>query len=206
MVKKAFKVLSSVTLLTIIFFCDGYSYIEESHETVVRERSSPDIVLPEYCYWLDAVSVFGDTLYLNDGSGWKVSFFDRDFVSSCSEWCWGKNTPLLIMKNNRWFKFGYDYVAYNLQTGEQAAINLVSSPEASSPYLTTISEIDDSACMFTLNNGTRWLVTGNREEFYHWLEGDGIVIGSITTKGYSSNMELLFINTYRKSHVKAMKL
>lgn len=198
------KILTVILLGSFpIFSYDGSEYVEEIYETV---QDRPDTVLPEYCYWLEAVSVFGDTIYLNDGSGWKVMWLDRNYFSSSSSHYWQKNTPLLIMKNRGWLKFGYEYIAYNINTGECAAIDLVSFPEACSPYLTTVVEIDHNTCSFVLNNGTRWIATSNREELHQWLEGDGIIIGALTCRGYNNSMELLFINSYRKTNLQAMRI
>lgn len=155
--------------------------------------------VPNYCHWIDDISLLGDIIYLDDGTGWEVIPWDRYILNN-----WPRHSLIMIMKNDSWFRMFYDYIALNVDTGEYVRVALHSYPYTIHPETTYLHRIDYCTQIFVLSDGSHWITAS--EKLQNWDEDDVIVIGTLSSEGYNEYDELLFVNARRAESLIATRL
>ena len=124
-----------------------------------------------------ALSAFGDSIILDDGSIWEINPHCRNEVSF-----WSASDALLIYPNNQMFS-PYKYVIVNQVFDTEIQVNLSYGPVINSPFALRIVYIDYFREEIYLNNNSRWKISSS-ESFLksNWIEGDYVIIG--TDDGY----------------------
>src|SRR5690606_27685764 len=96
----------------------------------------PSTYYPASIHWLSAVSAFGDSIELEDGSTWKVGAYDRYKAHN-----WRPEDPLVITQNHRWFS-KCNYRIININSGASIETNLYFGPIKEGTYTIYITAID----------------------------------------------------------------
>lgn len=152
---------------------------------------------PGAFHYATSISVFGDTITLEDGSVWGVKSADAPIILS-----WLASDNLVISANNSFFSL-YDYCLTNQNTGEAVRINLLLRPIYNSAYTHWIVAIDDYSDMVYLEDGSVWNISAfDGNVIYKWLVNDTVVIG-INDGWLSSTRPNILINVETMTYAKA---
>jgi len=139
-----------------------------------------------------AVSLFGDTVELEDGSIWAVSLSDRHKTLD-----WMTSDVILVTQNTSWFSV-YNYVLVNLNTGVHVNVNLSLGPIYNGLYTHFVTAVDYLHSEIYLEDGSIWKVSNwDTSISSQWLPNDTIIIGvndDWLTQGLSPNI-LINVNT-----------
>jgi hypothetical protein len=160
----------------------------------------PTVYLPESCHQVTKISYLGDSLELEDGSVWKVSFYDTSKVLSLFQ-----NDVVMITQNNDWFS-SYRYRIIHQRTGMTLYVNLSAAPYENGPYTRHVVELDLFHDLVLLRdsagNVTRYQIAlGDTEKFKKWLNNDVVILGH--NSGWASDYDCLLINVCLDQHVRA---
>jgi hypothetical protein len=156
----------------------------------------PPVYYPSSTHWLIAVSAWGDSLELEDGSVWKISSYDGYKVLN-----WRSNDPLAITQNFRWFS-KYNYRIVNQNTGSSLEVNLDLGPIKCGEYTRYIIAIDPSEKALMLSDNTHWEISYyDSSVFSGWAIGDAVIIGY--NSGWDSACESILINVAMNNHLRA---
>lgn len=122
-----------------------------------------------------AISYFGESVELMDGSVWTVASSDAYKVTN-----WLTTDLLIITPNHSWFS-NYGFRLTNQNTGDSVAVNLSLGPIApmyNSFYTHWIVGIDYYYNIIYLEDGSVWNMSGfDREIIDQWINGDVVIIG-----------------------------
>jgi hypothetical protein len=119
-----------------------------------------------------SVSVFGDSITLEDGSIWAVSSSD-----SYKTLNWLTTDLLVITPNHEWFSM-YEYCITNQNTGMTVRVTMVLGPLYDALFRNWIVAIDYVLDRVWLNDGSVWdMAIGDYTVLQKWLPGDTVIIG-----------------------------
>jgi hypothetical protein len=159
-------------------------------------RNLPPVYFSPAMHSLAAVSAFGESLELEDGSVWKVSIYDAPKVAM-----WGSQEPVLITQNTSWFS-NYQYCLVNQITGDVLEANLFLGPLKDGPYTRYIVSIDATRGELVLNDHTRWSVSSyDLSAFHDWMLYDTVILGH--NSSWDSSSQGLLINVNMNQAVRA---
>lgn len=143
---------------------------------------------------LVALSFYGDTIELMDGSIWAVSPYESYKLAN-----WFPSDAIVISPNQDWFS-SYSFRLLNQNTSESVATNLYLGPIDpiyNSPYTLWIAGIDYGYNIVYLSDGSIWdmslldLCVVNE-----WMVGDVVIIGVNTGRLSTFNPNILInVNT-----------
>lgn len=159
-------------------------------------RTYPAVYFPSGMHSLLAVSAWGESIEIEDGSRWKIASYDRSKVAS-----WGAQDPILITQNHRWFSHPFSYRIINQATGGILEAYLELGPFKDGPYTRYIQHIDLLSHEVVLNDATRWQISmQDANDLYSWHLYDAVIIG------YNSGWDTetspgLLINVNKNQHV-----
>jgi len=116
------------------------------------------------------VSSFGETIELEDGSIWSVSYGDRWKTIS-----WLRDDVIAIFPNTSWF--GTDFRMVNQNTGDTVDVDLRYGPVLGNIFTYKIIDIDYMNGILYLQDSS-WAISINDETvIYSWHAGDTVIIG-----------------------------
>lgn len=116
------------------------------------------------------VSSFGETIELEDGSIWSVSYGDRWKTIS-----WLRDDVITIFPNTSWF--GTDFRMVNQNTGDTVDVDLRYGPVLGNIFTYKIVDIDYMNGIVYLQDSS-WAISINDETvIYSWHVGDTVIIG-----------------------------
>lgn len=118
------------------------------------------------------ISLFGDSIELEDGSIWSIRSIDTYIVRG-----WLPTDVIVITPNHSWFS-SYNYKITNQNTGEYVSGDMFLGPVYTSPYTRWIAAIDYYNDIIYLDDGSIWEMSlfdsGIIDE---WLIDDPVIIG-----------------------------
>ncbi len=118
------------------------------------------------------VSPLGDSVRLEDGSGWSISFSDR---YKTLDWMTGDD--IVITPHHRWFS-SYYYKLSNLMTGVTVLANLAKSPDYNGWATHWICALDKDHRRLCLDDGSVWEISlWDSTLLKKWLVNDSVIIG-----------------------------
>lgn len=160
-------------------------------------RIYPDVVyFPPAMHSLYAISAYGDTFNLEDGSVWKVSSYDSPVVLR-----WASQDPILITQNSRWFT-KYKYKVVNQATGYSVEANLMLGPIKEGSRTLYINAIDLFRKELILSDQTRWRISSyDTNKFRDWKINDPVILGY--NSGWDSDYKGLLINVAMDEYIRA---
>ncbi len=156
----------------------------------------PPVYFSPGMHCLTAVSAFGDSVEIEDGSVWKISPHDAPKVSS-----WGSQDPIITTQNHRWFS-KYQYKLINQSTGSTLEANLYLGPIKDGSYTRYVIAVDSSRHELILNDQTRWRISSyDLLSFQEWMLHDAVIIGH--NSGWDSECQGLLINVNMNQCIRA---
>jgi hypothetical protein len=145
-----------------------------------------------------AISVFGDSVELNDGSLWSIASGDTYKVLN-----WLSSDAVVLTPNHDWFS-SYMFRMTNQDTGVSVKCNMVLGPVYNGIYTHWIIAIDYVSNEIYLDDGTRWSVTGwDSSTFNKWLPNDTVMIG-INDGSRSGSHPNILINVNTLTYVRSI--
>lgn len=121
-------------------------------------------------HFLASYSFDDNTIELEDGSFWKVNFWDMNKIRT-----WAGNDPLTLTPNGL---FGSQYLITNQVTGSTLAVDLIVGPIAFGPQTHWITHIDRWNGRVYLENGMYFDVRGIDQHLLNkWAVNDTIILG-----------------------------
>lgn len=119
-----------------------------------------------------AVSPYGDTIELEDGSVWTARSYDR---YKTLDWMMGDS--ILIAPNHNWFSL-YDFKLINQNTGAHVEVNLSLGPYYNGFHTRWIQSIDYYNRIIVLDDHSVWNMSKyDRSIIYNWAVNDTVIIG-----------------------------
>ena len=170
----------------------------QEHEVDSRffNNKYPPVYYSPGMHRLAAVSAFGDSVELEDGSVWKVSPYDASKVAFFTS-----QDPIVITQNHRWFS-KYQYKLINQSTGASLETNLHLGPIKDGAYTLYVIGVDTIRGEVILSDQTRWGISSyDFSDFQDWILYDAIIIGH--NSGWDSGCQGLLINVTLNSSVRA---
>lgn len=144
-----------------------------------------------------AVSPFGDTVELGDGSIWTVKQSDRFLTLD-----WLTTDTIFVTQNHDFFST-YKYQLINQNTGSDIRVNMTLGPLYNGPMTYFVTGIDYSRRLVWLNDGSRWAISiWDGGALKKWMQNDTVVIGVNTGIGQTFNPHLL-INVALNDYIEA---
>ena len=132
----------------------------------------PEFYFPHGTHSIVAVSGFGDTVAIEDGTEFSISPPDRNEVA-----LWKPEDPVMITQNHRWIS-SHEYRLINQISGVILEVNISKGPDTNGPYTRRIIAIDEELGHIELSNNTKWQVSSlDMNRFNGWQVGDAVVIG-----------------------------
>lgn len=154
------------------------------------------IYFPNFCHRIVVLSVFGDSVGIEDGSIWQVSPFDTDLVH-----CWCADDVVTITQNRHWFS-SYQYRIVNKNNGASIAVNLSLGPIIDGEHSLQITNIDHYNDLLVLSDRSQWKISSrDRYLFSEWTLGDYIILG--VNSGWDSSCPFILINSNMNNHLRA---
>jgi hypothetical protein len=142
---------------------------------VVKKDFCGDILYtthPGAIYKPYAVSPFGDTVELHDGSMWSICSEDRPYTFN-----WLTSDDLVIIPNSDWFSL-YTYRIVNQQTGASVRANLALGPIYRGIFTYWIVAIDYINGQVCLQDGSIWTMSPiDFNIIKKWMINDTVIIG-----------------------------
>lgn len=137
-----------------------------------------------------SITLGGDMVFLEDGSGWMVRQKDRYKTLD-----WLAGDTIVILPNHGWFS-SYYYVLENRNTGAQVSVNLALGPIYNGNYTHWIVAIDYYNGNLCLDDGSMWRISSSDSETVKkWLPNDTIIMG-VNDSWFSSKPNILInVNT-----------
>lgn len=133
-----------------------------------------------------SISIFGDTLEIEDGSIWAISSSDAYTTLN-----WFSTDLIVITPNHSWFS-AYNFRLTNQNTGESVAANLYLGPFYNSPYTRWIASIDHYSHTVYLNDGSAWSMSSFDASIVNkWFINDTVIIGVNDGWLYSTSPNIL---------------
>ena len=176
----------------------------EKNELRVLEYYPP-VVYDTDIHNFSAISVLGDYVVLEDGSGWKI----RPGYES-EAFSWKEFDPIVITENDSvvssWFH-GYNFKMTNLNTNKYIETKLFLGPLLDNPNTLQVVSIDPYYKEVGLSDNSFWKVDSS--DFYlldKWLIGDGIIIGRNYRKRWHSTSDKILINVNLLKTVKCHRV
>ena len=150
---------------------------------------------PGAYHYISAMSFFGDTLELEDGSVWFLRSSDIYKVKG-----WHSTDPIVITPDHSWMSL-YQFVMTNQNTGEAIGVNLHLSPYVNGPFTHWIIAIDDYNSTVYLEDGSFWKMSiFDGSILYRWVVGDSVIIG-VNDGYFSSSRPNILINVNTLDYV-----
>lgn len=169
---------------------------EETSESFFKNY--PPVYFSPAVHCLAAVSVFGDSLTIEDGSQWVVNARDASKVLS-----WSSQDPILITQNHRWFS-KFKYRIYNQNSGSYVEANLNLGPIDDGKHAPSVIAIDTVHGELVLSDNSRWQISSyDISLFEDWRLNDLIIIGY--NSGWDSGSPVLLINVDMNHCVRAQQ-
>lgn len=144
-----------------------------------------------------AISIFGDSIELEDGSVWSVSPSDGYKALN-----WLTSDLLVITPNHDWFS-SHLFKMTNQATGISVKCNLSLMPVYNGLYTHWIRAINYYTQEIALEDGSIWQVSGlDSSTFSQWLLNDTVIIG-VNDGFLSGSKENILINAETLGYVRA---
>lgn len=170
--------------------------VEGSSESIFK--SYPPVYFSPAVHCLKAISAFGDSLTIEDGSQWVVSANDAPKILN-----WGSQDLILITQNHRWFS-KYKYKIVNQNSGASVEANLNLGPIDDGNHAPCVIAIDTTRGELVLSNNSRWQISSyDSANFEDWRLNDLIIIGF--NSGWDSGCPGLLINVDMNHCVRAQQ-
>lgn len=119
-----------------------------------------------------AVSYFGDTVELEDGSIWSVCSNDAYKTMN-----WLTSDLIIIVPNDSIFS-SHDYKLININTGAKVKVNLYLGPIYNGAYTHWIVAIDYLYREIYLEDGSIWKMSSFDQSIVNqWIPNDTVIIG-----------------------------
>jgi hypothetical protein len=151
---------------------------------------------PVHSHWLASVSIYGDSVELEDGSFWKIPSYKSHIVYS-----WKAGDLLTITPNNCFCSY-YNYYINNKYTNTYVPANLYIGPIAFGSYTHWIIGIDHINGHIFLENGSAWCISSSDAYiFSDWAINDTIIIGA--NDSWFSSYDSLLINVNMNNYARA---
>jgi hypothetical protein len=151
---------------------------------------------PATCHWIIALSAFGDSLGIEDGSIWDVDLRDSDLMHY-----WFPDDPIAITQNTDWFS-SYKYRIINKNHGTSIAANLSMGPIVGGEHSLQITQIDYCNGLAILTDSSSWQISlRDYLQFPQWSIGDYIILG--TNSGWDSSCPCILINSNMNTFIRA---
>lgn len=145
---------------------------EEKDERITSDvhYHNSNITHPGAWHRPHCVSTFGETVELEDGSIWSVSYGDRWKTIG-----WLRDDVIAIFPNTSWF--GTDFRMVNQNTGDTIDVDLRYGPTFGNIFTYKIVSVDYINAIVYLQDST-WAISINDETvIYSWHAGDTVIIG-----------------------------
>ncbi len=142
------------------------------------------------------LSTYGDVVTLEDGSAWSVSGKDQWKTANTGAYnMWLSGDTVFVMQN-KWKYTGYQFMLYNVNTGQEVEVNLSLGPVYNGLFTHWIVAIDYFNRLITLENGTCWSMSFfDSPVVNQWFINDTVIIG-INQDSLSWNSSILInVNT-----------
>lgn len=145
---------------------------------------------------ITTMSVYGDSVEIEDGSWWKIASNDSSTVFS-----WRQGDSVVITPNNSFFS-SYNYYITNEQTRTYVKANLNVGPIAFGQYSHWITSVDPVGGHVYLENNSCWCISnGDAHVFRDWAPNDAIIIG--INDSWFSSYDHILINVNMNTYVRA---
>lgn len=165
-------------------------------QTLGYWNTYPATYYSSHAHQASAVSPWGDTLEIEDGSVWKVHPSHAYKVLD-----WRTSDSLIITQNTSWFS-RYNYRIVNKTTNQSAEVDLSLGPITNGPYTRYIVAADINRKEIMLNDGTHWAVSWfDTSIFNKWALNDAIIIG--INAGFDYKCESILINVTTNDYLRA---
>lgn len=145
---------------------------EEKEERITSDihHHTGNIMHPGAYHRLNSITSYGESIELEDGSLWSVSWSDR-----AKTLLWLRDDSIAIYPSNSWL--GPDFVIVNLNTNDRVEADLRYGPIYGSIFTYKIVSIDYLNSIVYLQDST-WGVSINDESLlYSWHVGDTVILG-----------------------------
>lgn len=144
-----------------------------------------------------SVSLLGDYVVLEDGSGWSISSGD-----SYKTFNWLTSDLIVITANSDWFS-SYMFRMTNQNTGVSVKCNLSVGPIYNGVYTHWIVGINYFTQEIYLEDGSIWNATGFDSSIFNtWMINDTVIIG-VNDAFLSSSRPNILINVNTLTYVRA---
>lgn len=163
----------------------------EEEQTVERcgGRMVYSSTYPWTAHYVSGVTVFNESLILEDGSVWYISPSYRSNINPS----WYTTDPAIIVPYNSWFS-SYGYEIINLNTLASVPVKLEQGPFYDGAYTRWIIAIDPYTHEVWLNDGSYWILSGLDESiFYQWMVHDTVIVG-INNDSFAATYPNILIN------------
>jgi len=159
-------------------------------------NSYPATYYSVHVHQLAAVSPWGDTVEIEDGSVWQVHPSHAYKVLG-----WLTSDSLTITQNTSWFS-RYNYRIINKRTNQSVEVNLSLGPLTNGPYTRYIVAADLDRKEIMLNDNTHWAISWfDTSTFNKWALNDAIIIG--INSGFDHKCESILINVTNNDSLRA---
>ncbi len=156
----------------------------------------PPIYYPKSAHWIVALSAFGDSIGIEDGSVWQVNGYDIDLIHY-----WFPDDPVTITQNRDWFS-SYKYLIVNQNNGSSVAANLSLGPIIDEEHSLQIAYIDHYNDLLEISDHSHWKISSRDHYlFLEWAPGDYIIVG--VNNGCDSSSPFILINSNMDNCVRA---
>lgn len=153
-------------------------------------------VYPNSTHWIETLSLFGESVGIEDGSIWQVNCSDRNLVQD-----WVLSDPVIITQNRSWFS-SCKYRILNKNDGSSIPANLAYGPIIGGEYSLQISNIDHYNGLLILSDNSHWKISSrDRYLFPEWTLGDYILLG--VNSGWDSSCPYILINSNMDNFIRA---
>ena len=167
-------------------------------QTGIFNNEYPPVYFPYSCHSVTAISAFGDSIALEDGSVWTVHPVYQSEVM-----IWKGSDALLIYPNKAWLS-SYKYTIVNQTLKTAIEVNMTLGPLMDGEYSLQIVAIDYIKGEIYLNDNSRWKIYNSDKYLLNqWIEGDYLLVGS--NNSWFCSLNNILINSNMYNHIRAQQ-
>ncbi|OGN65521.1 MAG: hypothetical protein A2888_00570 [Chlamydiae bacterium RIFCSPLOWO2_01_FULL_28_7] len=165
----------------------------------------PDLIFNTETHNVEAISVTGDYLVIEDGSEWRIKpYYSAEIFN------WALSDPIYIIENDSFLSYwfgGYGYKMINKRRNTYIEVKISQAPRLDSPYLLLVKYIDPMNKEIILSDNSVWSIdTSQSSLFYKFLENDAVIVGRNIKHGWFYSYENILINVNMLQNLRANRV
>lgn len=169
----------------------------QNREVQENKNDMPAKYLPYSVHRLAGVSEIGDSIQLEDGSGWQVSH------PKVLKW---KSTDNLLVEFNS-MGCVHRYQIRNVTQNQTVKATLKTGPIENGENTVYISSLDQHSLTVQLDNGTSWKISrSDLAYFREFVAKDCVIIGTNNSYSFCSADEAILINVNMNTYARAKSI